>query len=104
MEIFVAEFLDCTKGQANFKGSFVSEADLSELLWLDLASRFALALPIPYVQAAILNLLNPYIRSATVLRDRTTSRYAPILRYSNDFAHFAAMNITFNVYTFMNHM
>ena len=41
-----------------------SEADLSELLWLDLALRFAHALPIPYIQAAILNLLNPYIRSA----------------------------------------
>ena len=42
---------------------YISEADLSELLWLDLASRFVLALPIPYVQAAILNLLNPYIWS-----------------------------------------
>ena len=42
---------------------YTSEADLSELLWLDLASHFALALPIPYVQAAILNLLNTYIRS-----------------------------------------
>ena len=41
-----------------------SEADLSELLWLDLASQFARALLYPiYVQAAILNLLNPYIRS-----------------------------------------
>ena len=39
---------------------YTSEADLSELLWLDFASRFTLALPIPYVQAAILNLLNPY--------------------------------------------
>ena len=37
--------------------------DLSELLWLGLASRYTLALPIPYmyVQAAILNLLNPYM-------------------------------------------
>ena len=37
---------------------YTSEADLHELLWLDLASHFVLALPIPYVQAAILNLLN----------------------------------------------
>ena len=39
---------------------YTSEADLSELIWLDLASRFILALLIPYVQTAILNLLNPY--------------------------------------------
>ena len=38
-------------------------------LWLDRASRFACVLPIPYVQAAILNLLNPYIRSCYALRD-----------------------------------
>ena len=37
-----------------------SEADLPESIWLYRASRFALALPIPYIQAAILNLLNPY--------------------------------------------
>ena len=43
---------------------YTSEADLFELLWLDLASQFARALLYPsYVQAAILNLLNPYIRS-----------------------------------------
>ena len=42
---------------------YTSEADLLESLWLDCASHFARALPIPYVQAAILNLLNPYIRS-----------------------------------------
>ena len=62
MEIFVAEFLDCTKGYANFEGSceYTSEVDLLELLWLDRASCFARALPIPYVQAAILNLLNHY--------------------------------------------
>ena len=40
-----------------------NEADLSELLWLDCASRFVLALPTPYVQATVLNLLNPYIQS-----------------------------------------
>ena len=60
MDIFVAEILDCTKSQASFEDSF-AEADLSELLWLDLGSRFVLALPIPYVQTAILNLLNPYM-------------------------------------------
>ena len=43
---------------------YTSEADLFDLLRLNLASRFRLTLPIPYVQAAILlNLLNPYIRS-----------------------------------------
>ena len=66
MDIFVAEFLNCTKYQANFEGiasQYTSEADLSQLLWLDLASRFARALPILYVQAAILNLFNSYIRS-----------------------------------------
>ena len=42
---------------------YTSEADLLESLWLDRASRFACAFPIPYVQATILNLLNPYIRS-----------------------------------------
>ena len=42
---------------------YTSEADLSKLLWLDLASRFVHAFPIPYVQATILNLLNPYIQS-----------------------------------------
>ena len=41
----------------------LSEADLSESLWLDRASRFTRVLPIPYVQNAILNLLNPYIWS-----------------------------------------
>ena len=39
---------------------YTSEADLSELLWLYHASRFTHVLPIPYVQTAILNLLNPY--------------------------------------------
>ena len=42
---------------------YISGADLSESLWLDRASRFVLVLPIPYVQATILNMLNPYIRS-----------------------------------------
>ena len=63
MEIFVAEFLDCTNGYANFEGS----CNTGDLLWLDHASHFAHMLPIPYVQATILNLLNP--RIATALRD-----------------------------------
>ena len=39
--------------------SHYTSEDLSELLWLDGASCFVLVLPIPYVQAAILNQLNP---------------------------------------------
>ena len=50
---------------------YISEADLLESLWLDLASSFERTLPIPYVQAAILNWLNPYIYGvATALRDK----------------------------------
>ena len=35
---------------------YTSEANLSELLWLDLASHFALTLPIPYVQAVTITI------------------------------------------------
>ena len=42
---------------------YTSEANLSESVWLDRALRFACTLPKPYGQAAILNLLIPYIRS-----------------------------------------
>ena len=43
-----------------------SEANLSESVWLDRASCYARVLPIPYVQAAI---LNPIYGVATALRD-----------------------------------
>ena len=56
MEIFCSGISRLHKRLAS---QYTSEADLSGLLWLDLASRFAHT-PIPYVQAAILNLLNPY--------------------------------------------
>ena len=54
MNIF--EFLDYTKVRLTLKVAlqYISVADLSELLWPDLASRFARALPIPYIQVAIL--------------------------------------------------
>ena len=55
----------------NYRGRFgihTSEADLSESLWLDCASSFALALPIAYVQATI---FYPIYRVATTLRDTT---------------------------------
>ena len=44
----------------------------TELLWLDLALRFARALPIPYVQATVLNLQSLYNYGvATALRDKS---------------------------------
>ena len=48
---------------------YTSEANLSELLWLDLASHFAHVLLISYVQVTILNLANPIYGVATALRD-----------------------------------
>ena len=62
MDIFVAEFSTAWKVRriSRVASQYTSEVDLSELLWLDLASHFVLALPIRYVQAAVLNLSNPY--------------------------------------------
>ena len=37
---------------------------------------FALSAPIPYVQDAILNPLNPYLRSAIVLLDELCNDYS----------------------------
>ena len=52
---------------------YTSEADLSESLWLDFASHFARALPIPYVKATI---LNPIYGVATALRDILERKYS----------------------------
>ena len=64
---------------------YASEADLFELLWLDLALHFALAVPIPYVQAAILNLLNPYnlYGVATAFRDSSQSTHSILKLFTN---------------------
>ena len=57
-DIFVVESLDCMKGLANFEGSFAIHK-WSWFVWIALAGPF-MHTPIPSVQAAILNLLNPY--------------------------------------------
>ena len=71
MDIFAVWFLDRAKRQANFEGSFALHKR-SSFVWLALAGpclAFRARAPIPYVQAAILKLPHPYIRSATALRD-----------------------------------
>ena len=65
MDIFAPGFLDRTKCHANFEGSFALYKR-SSFVWLVLAGpslTLRARAPIPYVQAAILKLLHPYIRS-----------------------------------------
>ena len=46
---------------------YISEADSSKLLWLDCASCFTLARPIPYVQAAILTAQSLYVPHSVII-------------------------------------
>ena len=76
---------------------YTSEADLSELLWLDLASMIRSHAPIPYVQATILNVPIPIIlhRVATTLHDMyIVPVYVPSV--NNSYLHLIANNFPVN--------